>query len=156
MSNDQPSFKEWLYNRQKVPPFSILFRLRQIHQDNNLQISIYSVQAIIDTIKEPELDIGIFKLTVYLHNQYYPILEEIQIAQLLEAYERFEPEPNTCYTYEAILAQLSKPLGIKSKIRKSKCLVCLESLGWHDPFLGCGHVYHRNCMPASACYICKI
>ncbi len=159
------TFRKWLQNRQKVPPFSTLLRLRQIHQENNMEISIYSVKAIIDGILDnPELkeldlisalNFGIFTLTIYLHNQYFPILEETNIEQLCHAYEQFESEPNTWYTYESILARLSAPLGIKSKIQKSKCPVCLESLGWHQPFLKCGHVYHENCMPVNSCYVCK-
>jgi len=143
---EQRNFEKWLQQRgSKIPSFGLLRQIREVLP----HISIYNVSALMELNKGADFEgMSVFDLTLYLHNQFYPPLDENKIAAILSEFDLFVLEPNSCcFTFEALLSVLAARCGIDGAgIQKRECDVCLEELGWHDSVLPCGHVYHESCI----------
>lgn len=171
MADSKIQFSEWLHRRQRIPSVKALTTLRKFHTENDRELTIYSICDVLDALKHSEvsefvpphyrqilselLDFGAFQLIMYCQNRYFPSLTEDEISKLLSAYDFFEPESNTCYTFEALLSTLSRNMGIDTEIKHEECCVCLGYLDKTSVRLPCEHLYHKDCAPKLECYICK-
>jgi hypothetical protein len=167
------NFRIWLRDR-KNPDFYLIKKLRKLFQEGCIERpSLYDVQFIVENTEDFKLQ-NIFHLTLAIHNEEFQTFTEDQIDQLCKYYElwlksseleTFQlpnkhellwPEDNAIYTYESILIIISSLCNIDAKIRKQKCPVCSDKLGWFEDVQKCGHVYHSVCCRTlEKCCVCN-